>query len=143
MKKSRYLLLLAVSLLAFTSCTSLSRTMREPNVKLELNANDMELSEPVTGTATVVRVFGIDWKRLFNYESATVCAPVMGLSPMELAAAPVGASQAIYDLLEKNPGYDVVLYPQYKSKSYNVLLLGLLYSETETTVTARLGKLKK
>ena len=143
MKKSRYLLLLAVSLLAFTSCTSLSRTMREPNVKLELNANDMELSEPVTGTATVVRVFGIDWKRLFNYESATVCAPVMGLSPMELATAPVGASQAIYDLLEKNPGYDVVLYPQYKSKSYNVLLLGLLYSETETTVTARLGKLKK
>ena len=142
MKKFRFLLILAVAMLAFTSCTSLTRTMREPNVRFELNADDMVLSEPITGTATVIRVFGIDWKRLFKAEYATACAPVLGLSPMEFVSMPDGASQAIHDMLEKNPGWDFIMYPQTKSESYRVLGLGLLYSETETTVTARLGKLK-
>ena len=139
MKKFRFLLILAVAMLAFTSCTTLSRSMREPNVRIELKADDMILSEPVTGTATVIRVFGIDWKRLFKGEYATVTAPIMGLTPELL---PEGASHAIYDMLEKNPGWDFVMYPQAKSESYRVLGLGLIYSETETTVTARLGKLK-
>ena len=139
MKKFRFLLILAVAMLAFTSCTSLTRTMREPNVRIELNADDMILSEPVTGTATVIRVFGIDWKRLLKAEGAYATAPIMGLTPELL---PDGSSQAIYDMLEKNPGWDFVMYPQAKSESYRVLGLGLLYSETETTVTARLGKLK-
>ena len=143
MKKFRFLLIAAVALLAFTSCTSYSRLMREPNVRFELNGDDMVLSEPVSGTATVVRVFGIDWKRLLKFESATASAPVLGISPMEFVSMPDGASQAIYDLLEKNPGWDFIMYPQYKSESYRVLGLGLLYSETETTVTARLGKMKK
>ena len=140
MKKFRCLLILAVAILAFSSCTTLSRSMREPNVRLELNADDIELSEPVSGTATIVRVFGIDWKRLFKGEYASVTAPIMGLSPELL---PEGSSQAIYDMLEKNPGWDFVMYPQTKSEKYSVLGLGLIYSETETTVTARLGKLKK
>jgi len=113
--------------------------MREPNVRVELNADDIILSEPVTGTATVVRVLGIDWKRLFKAEGASVSAPIMGITPEFL---PSGSSQAIYDMLEKNPGWDFVMYPQAKSESYRVWGLGLIYSETETTVTARLGKLK-
>ena len=109
MKKFRFLLILAVAMLAFTSCTSLTRTMREPNVRIELNADDMILSEPVTGTATVIRVFGIDWKRLLKAEGAYATAPIMGLTPELL---PEGSSQAIYDMLEKNPGWDFVMYPQ-------------------------------
>lgn len=140
MKKFRFLLILGVAMLAFSSCTTLSRSMREPNVRIELNADDMILSEPVSGTATVVRVFGIDWKRLFKGEYASSMAPIMGITPELL---PEGSSQAIYDMLEKNPGWDFVMYPQTKSERYSVLGLGLLYSETETTVTARLGKLKQ
>ena len=140
MKKFRFLMILAVAVLTLSSCTSLTRTMREPNVRIELDADDMVLSEPVTGTATIVRVFGIDWKRLFKGEGATVSAPIMGITPELL---PDGSSQAIYDMLEKNPGWDFVMYPQAKSESDRVLGLGLLYSETQTTVTARLGKLKK
>ena len=140
MKKFRFLLILAVAVLTFSSCTTLTRTMREPNVRIELDADDLVLSEPVTGTATVIRVLGIDWKRLFKSEGAYASAPIMGLTPELL---PAGSNQAIYDMLEKNPGWDFVMYPQAKSESYRVWGLGLLYSETETTVTARLGKLKK
>jgi hypothetical protein len=140
MKKFRFLLILAVAILAFSSCTSLSRSMREPNVRFELNADDMVLSEPVTGTATIIRVFGIDWKHLFKTKQGTIGVPVVGNIPGFLSS---DNSYAVYDLLEKNPGWDFLMYPQYKTENYRVLGMGLLYSETGVTVTARLGKLKK
>jgi hypothetical protein len=45
---------------------------------------------------------------------------------------------AIYKLLKDNPGYDVVFYPKFETKSS-----GFIFTSAEVTVTARLAKLKK
>ncbi len=134
MKKSLFVILLAVLAFGATSCSSTIKSMKEPLAYFELNSHDYVLSEQVTGEATVVRVLGIDWARLFKVKAGTVIAPIIGI--------PVSSSQyyAIYDLLEKNPGYDFVMYPQVTD--YTTGFPGI-YTKTEIKVTARLGKLKK
>ena len=133
MKKFFYILLALVGLYCMTSCASTYKTMREPNVLVELNSGDYTLSEPVQGEGEVVKVLGIDWAHLFNKKTASVNASVFGglLSSSE--------SYAVYDMLEKNPGYDFVMYPQVtkETKSY------VVFSKTLVKVTARLGKFNK
>ena len=139
MKKFTILALL-VAAFCMTSCSSLTRSMREPVVQFQLNSGDYTLSEPLTGTATSVRVFGIDWKRLFSDEGGTINAPIVTSSLNELTELlPTTKSYAVYDLMDANPGYDFVMYPQYKTKTRH--FLWLIYSKETTTVTARLGKL--
>ena len=141
MKKLTYLAILVVAL-SMTSCSALTRGMREPVVTFELNSGDYTLSEPVTAQATSVRIFGIDWKRLFSVESAVVDAPIVTSSLTSLAAGllPTTENYALYTLMEENPGYDFVMYPQSKSEFHH--FLWFIYSKETTTVTARLGKLK-
>jgi len=54
---------------------------------------------------------------------------------------PFAGSQAyaLFDLMEKNPGYDVVFYPQYETK---ITGIPLLFQKSQTTVKARLAKIK-
>lgn len=143
--------LFLVFLLSFTSCTLNSRLMREPNVQVRMNAQDFEFSKQLKGEATQVRVLGIDWKRLFNKtETGTVVndnaaggislasIPIIG----DLIVDPTG-NYALYDLMEKNPGYDVVFYPQFHTRTKRPFLgLGFIYSKTEVTVTARLARIQ-
>lgn len=135
MKKSHILFIL-VAVLTLSSCTTITRSMREPNTRLNLTAEDLVLSQPVSATATSVRVFGIDWARLFSAKYGTAGASVIG------DILPGTANYAIYELLEENPGYDVVMYPQFKSEYHRPLGFTFLVCKTKTTVTARLGKLK-
>ena len=110
-------------------------------MRVELKASDFELSEQVTGEAIVTRVFGIDWERLFNEEEGissgvvNVIIPVIGGFVIDK-----GANYALYDLMKKNPGYDVVVYPQIESHSNYFIPF---FSETTYKVTTRLGKLRK
>lgn len=133
MKKSLFVLLLAVLAFGATSCSSTVKSMKEPLSYIELNSKDYTLSDIKTGEATVVRVLGVDWARLFNITAGTVSAPIIGI--------PVSASQmyAIYDLLDKNPGYDFVMYPQVYDKTSGV---PGIFTKTDIKVSARLGKLK-
>ncbi len=125
----------------FSSCTSSRHSMREPNVRVELTANDFELSDQVTGEAKVVRVFGIDWARLFSEKTGeTGAAQSVNIPIVGNLVAGNGSNYAIYDLMQKNPGYDVVVYPQVESHRTNFLFL---FTSTDYKVTARLGKLKK
>lgn len=143
--------LLLVALLSFTSCTLNSRLMREPNVRVRMNAQDFEFSQQLTGEATQVRVLGIDWKRLFGKtETGTVANDNAG-GGIALADIPVigdlivnpTSGYALYDLMEKNPGYDVVFYPQFHTRVKRPFLgLGFIYSKTEVTVTARLARIQ-
>jgi len=41
--------------------------------------------------------------------------------------------------MKKNPGYDVVLYPQFETKKF---VIPFIYSKTKVKATARLGKIK-
>ena len=108
--------------------------MREPNVRFELNSADYVLSEPVTGEASTVFVFGIDWARLFGGKVADVNTPVMGLSAIIRGSE----SYALYDLMVNNPGYDFVMCPQFVKKSTHFYPF---YSKISVKVTARMGKL--
>ena len=133
----RIILILAITVLFASSCSTTFRTMREPNVRFELTGEDYTLSEEaVTGEATVLYVLGIDWKRLFGRtDRADINTPVMGTLDIIKGAE----TYALFDLMEKNPGYDFVMYPQI-TKEYNRFIP--FYSKVKVTIKARMGKLK-
>ena len=49
------------------------------------------------------------------------------------------SSYALYRLIKENPGYDVVIYPQYETKRK---VIPIFYSKITVRVTARLGNIK-
>lgn len=141
MKKARFLLILGVVALLMTSCKSYRNEMREPNSHVEFVASDFELSEPVTGEATVTRILGIDWERTFGSTKAGIVdrgveLPVIG----NLIIG--GANYALYDLMQNNPGYDVIFYPKVEINRVAPVLGTDIFSKTTYKVTARLGKMK-
>ncbi len=149
MKKLLPLALFAVVFLSlFSSCTSVHKTMREPNVLVEIDKEDFELSTQVTAEASTTYVLGIDWKRLRNKQTGEV---ERGAVPISLAQIPVvgslivdpTANYALYNLMQSSPGYDVVFYPQYETTIERPILgIGLFKKVTTVKTTARLGKLK-
>lgn len=142
MKKIRVLLVLGVLTLFMTSCQTYRHSMREPNSRIEFVASDFEFSEPFTGEATVTNVLGIDWERLFGTTKIGTSNNGFEL-PIIGNFVQGGANYAIYDLLEKHPGYDVIFYPQVEVHRSAPILGTDLYSTTTYKVTARLGKIKK
>ncbi len=133
--KKLFIALLAVVALA-TSCSTAMKTINEPIAHFQLNSNDYVLSEQVVGQATVHRVLGIDWARLFTNKYGSVNAPLVGT----VSIPSLDNMYAIYDLIEKNPGYDFVMYPQFTAQVDGVKGI---YEKTTIKVVARLGKLKK
>lgn len=142
MKKFRVFLVLGVFALLMSSCQSYRHTMREPNSHIEFVASDFELSEPVTGEATITRVLGIDWEHTFGTVRTGIVGSGVELPVIGTIVNNTGANYAIYDLLQKNPGYDVILYPQVEAHRNAPVLGTNLYSTVTYKVTARLGKLK-
>lgn len=148
--KNKFLLLSAVVILS-TSCTSLHNTMREPNTRLELSKNDFNISDQVTATASTTKIFGIDFARLFNQKSGTIDHDGSNLAVNASNIPVIGnfvgdktASYSLYELMKKNPNYDVALYPQFETKVVRPFLgLGFIYKKSTVKTTARLGQLKK
>lgn len=143
------LFVLAGTIAVFTSCTSINKSMREPNTRVNLTKADFSLSDQVTGEATSTRILTIDWERLFMKKTGTVDNGVMSVS---LASIPViggvvtdrTANYALHNMMTANPGYDVVFYPQYETKvSRPALGIGFIYRVTNVKATARLAKLNK
>ncbi|MBO4476558.1 MAG: hypothetical protein J5737_07550 [Bacteroidales bacterium] len=134
--KKIFFALLAVLAFVATSCSSTNHTMKEPLARFEFTANDIVLSAPVTGEATITRILNVDWSRLFTSTTGFFESNISVIGVILNA----DAYYAIYDLLEKNPGYDFVLYPQTVTKTTGVQGI---FTNTEVKVTARLGKLKK
>ncbi len=150
MKKFNFnaLLIIVAATLLITSCTSTNKMMREPNVRVELERDDFMLSEQVSADASSTKIVGIDWSRLFNLKTGNI---ERGSSIMiDFAMIPVvgsvmagqTANFALYELMEANPGYDVVYYPQYETVTEKPLGFGIIYNKQTVTVKARLGKLK-
>lgn len=109
-------LILSLLIITFTSCVTNTRLMCEPNVMVEMDAQDFEFSAQMTGEGKEVRILGIDWKPLFGKnESGTVSnglntftIPIIG----DFFTNPT-SSYALFDMISKNAGYDVVFYPQF------------------------------
>ena len=151
MRKALALAVALAGTAALSSCNTSMRVMREPVIRTELARNDWTLSEQVTGSASSTKILSIDFQRLFtSTTSGTIENPAAMTLPSLTALPVIGgvvgdrtASYALYDLMQKNPGYDVVMYPQYETRVNKPLLgLGFIYRKTEVTATARLGKLK-
>lgn len=134
--KKALVILLAVAAFAATSCSTTIKSMKEPIVQFQLNSNDYVLSEQVTGEAVVTRVLNIDWARLFVNKLGMTTSPIYGIT----TTMSLDDAYAIYDLLEKHPGYDFVMYPQFTTVAEGI---EGLYVKKTIKVTARLGKIKK
>jgi len=150
MKKS-LLLYAAVGALFVSSCTTTNKTMREPMTRVELERGDFDLSQQVTASAQSTKILFIDFSRLFNAETGSVNKDQtsFNFSAGSMFNIPVigdyiqdqTANYALYNLMQNNEGYDVVFYPQYKTKVQRPIGLGI-YTITTVEVTARLGKFK-
>ena len=143
MKKFRLALICACACLLMTSCHTYTHSMKTPNSYVEYHAQDFNLSDQVTGEATVVRVLGVDWQHLFGTKEIGETTSVGTVVPYIGMSIPTGSNYALYNLMKKNPGYDVVVYPQVETYRHAPVLGTDLYSKTTYKVTARLGKLKK
>ena len=143
MKKLALLLVCGITVLFMSSCHTYRHSMREPNAYVEYHADDFILSEQVSGEAAVVRIIGIDWEHLFG-TTKSASTPAFGtVIPVVGVKLEDGANYALYNMMQKNPGYDVVIYPPVEAYRYAPVLGTDLYSKTTYKVTARLGKLKK
>ena len=149
--KTKFLrqILITVAVIAFfSSCSTINRSMREPDTRVNLRMSDFSLSNQVTATVTSVKVFGIDWARLFKKKTGVVdgsssstinlvCIPVIGNIVSDRTA-----NYSLYELMSDSPGYDVVFYPQYETKILRpVLGIGFFSKITTVKRTARLGKM--
>jgi len=141
--------LVLISVVALSSCTTINKSMREPNTLVELNKSDFSLSEQVTAEATCTKIIGIDFSRLFMKRKGNVSG---GAASISMASIPVVGSfisdqttnYALYELMNKNTGYDVVFYPQYEKKVIKPIIgIGFLTKITTVKVTAKLGKLNQ
>jgi hypothetical protein len=150
MKNTSTKLILLISITSvLSSCSSVNKSMKEPNTLLNLTKSDFTLSEQVSAEATSVKIFGIDFARLFSQKTGSTAS---GAASINLASIPVlgnyisdqTANYALYELMNTNPGYDVVMYPQYETKIMKPIFgIGIITKKTTVKATARLGKLNK
>ena len=143
MKKLSMLLFCGIALLFMSSCHTFRHSMREPNATVEYHAEDFILSDQVVGEATVYRVLGIDWIHLFGTKEIGDTPAFGTVIPVVGVRLEDGANYALYQMMAKNQGYDVVIYPQVQTHRYAPVLGTDIWSKTTYKVTARLGKLKK
>lgn len=140
MKALRLLTLFVVIAVAFTSCTIQSRSMKTPNNHVEFTKDDFTFSNQVTGEATSTTIFGIDFARILNrslgetVEAGQLQIPIIG----NFIASKVNL-YALYNIMQDNPGYDVVFYPQYETHKTG---FAPIFVTTKVKVTARLAKIK-
>ena len=149
MKKLILNVIVLAVILSIFSCSSTHQTMMHPNVRIDLNRKDLVLSEQLTASATSKKIIGIDFQRLFEKKSGDIRAvpfaynyysiPVIG----NIVSNPV-ANYALYELMQQEKGYDLVIYPQYSINERKPILgLGFIYKVTEVSATARLGKISE
>ena len=134
-----------VATVTLSSCRSSQIGMVNTDTQLQLRTFDLEMTNNRTATATVTRVLGIDFQRLFNVEKANFSrngyASVYQVPVMGAEIVTPDQAYALRALVDENNGteYDMVLYPRFSRKTTSFIV----FTTTETTVTAKLAKLKK
>jgi hypothetical protein len=146
--KMRYLnlykLLLVVGVATlFASCASTKNSLREPKAYVALQKYDFDFSEQVVAEASSKKLFGItilgkankvtDEEGQYVGKLRTANLPVCGN-----VVTTKEESRALAKLLEANPEYDVIFYPQYELDVKKVLGV---FQKRNIKATARLGKL--
>ena len=141
MKKLRLLIMLFVIAFIGMSCTTMTRSMRTPSNYVEFKKSDFEFSPQVTGEATQSKILGIDWARLFTKKYGEVTR--VGEIDIPIVGNYMNGwvnMYALYNIMNENPGYDVIFYPSYETEKTGI---PILYEQTTVKVKARLGKLSE
>jgi hypothetical protein len=127
MKKMMIKMVMFIAIIStFSSCTTLNKTMREPNTRVELNKSDFSLSEQVSAEAKSTKILGIDWSRIFSKKTGALeggnsisislaSIPVIGSFVVDKIA-----NYSLYELTNKNQGYDVIFFSQFETKYLNL-----------------------
>lgn len=150
--KKKYISFLGIALvvLCTSGCVTNHKSMREPTSRVDFTKNDFTFSAQVTGEGEEIKILGIDFHRIGNssdmgnvktdeHDITWGVFPVIGNF-----LANESSYYALYDLMSKNPGYDVIFYPQYEKRiSRPFLGIGFIYKKTNVKATARLGKIKQ
>lgn len=135
--------------ITFGACTSIHKSLNDSNSRVNFSKNDFDFSEKLSAEAKTVKILGVDWARLFTKRNGSFSNG--GTTPIGVGSLPVVGSiitdntqaYAIHKLLEQNPGYDAVFYPQYTSSVIKPFLgLGFIVKISDVKAEARLGKLK-
>jgi hypothetical protein len=147
--------LVIVALLAasISSCTTINKSMREPNNRVQFTKSDFTLSDQLSAEASSTKILGIDFARLFTQKTGTIEGSGGASGLISLASLPVvggfvsgdkTVNYSLYEMMNANPGYDVVFYPTYEIKVVKPIIgLGFILKITNVKSTARLGKLNK
>lgn len=141
MKNVRLLVMLIAITFMGMSCTTMTRSMKTPSNHVEFTKDDFELSSQVTGEATESKVLGIDFARLFTKKYGEVSR--VGAIDIPIIGNYMNGwvnMYALYNVMNDNPGYDVIFYPSYETKKTGI---PILFEQTTVKVKARLGKLEE
>ena len=134
-------------LMSNSACMNVKKSIREPQNRVIFNSDDYVFSERISGEAREVKVLGVDWSRLFLRQTGTLKEDKEGiwfyLSQIPIVGGVFSKkkrpeSYALYDLMRKNAGYDVVFFPQFEHNSINVLGIVKI---TDVKVSARLARI--
>ena len=129
------IILLFTIALFFSSCSTLTSSIKNPTNYIEFNKNDFDYTKQVSSTSKVDFLFGFslaNTRKKGKFSKGSSALIGFGIGKLSKAE-----NLAIYNLLKDNPGYDVVLYPKFDTKSS-----GFIFTTSEVKVTARLAKLK-
>jgi hypothetical protein len=140
---------IALILLCATGCVTNQKGMREPNSRVDFVKSDFKFSDQATGEGKDTKVLGIDFYRIghsadMGYVKTEGNNVTWGMIPIiGNYLGDESSYYALYDLMTKNPGYDVIFYPQYEKRVHRPFLgIGFIYKKTTVKVVARLGKIK-
>lgn len=146
MTKLLKLAMVMVGIFMLASCSITNRSIQEQNSLLRLVHDDFNYSEQVVGEAQTVRVLGVDWKRLFKkgeFANGESMNPGIDLASLPIVGNVLHEKTynlALYQLLNANPGYDIIMYPQYEMTKKG---FPGIFTRTTVKATARLAKIKK
>jgi len=152
MKMNKFRLTAAIAFTSLiSSCTVMNKSMREPYSRVDFVKSDFTISDQTSGVGKTTKVLCIDWYRLFHSEDAGTVVGESGGKLINFSKIPVvggfitdkTANYALYDMMNKAPGYDIVFYPQFETRIRKPILgLGFIYKKTTVKATARLAKFK-
>ena len=120
------------------SCSSTQRSIKEPNATIRFDKEEFDYSPQLSASATSTKILGIDWHHLFN-RNAAITARAQSTFLYGTAPSSQTESLALYEIIQQNPSYDFIVYPQYQVKKVSPAGLGLFYKKIEVTATARLA----
>lgn len=119
-------------------CGSVNKSMFDASNSIELQLDDFIVTNQLSAQASSTKILMIDFERLFNKEMASPTLITI-LGPYSESET---AKYALNELISSNPGYDVILYPQYETTILKPFFgLGFIYNITTVKSTARFGKL--